>query len=191
MSTPTTRWSDADLERVRVAAYSGVTSTGYNLARAEENLLTVIDALLAARTTPTKPTTPAPAHDAVRAREPDQPPDGETGPVAGEGPVLEWAIEVTWADWKKAGAQRPTSQYGPFSDEERATIFHTQQRRDRAIAATRVLTRYATYTPWEVATLPVGETGPTSEAERDRLHEEYLQALMADHTSAADPGPRR
>lgn len=77
----------------------------------------------------------------------------------------EWAVEVTWRDWKKAGAKGPTSQYGAFETEGHRDRFLASQRKDRDVTATRVLTRRAAYTPW------VGpETSEqTTEAEREAL----------------------
>jgi hypothetical protein len=89
-------------------------------------------------------------------------------------PQVEWAVEVTWRDWKKAGAKGPTSQYGPFETEEHRDSFLNSQRRDRAITATRVLTRLAAYTPWD----PSGEANPTSQEERLRMHEQFLREVI-------------
>lgn len=91
----------------------------------------------------------------------------------------EWAVEVTWVDAKKAGAQGPTSQYGPFETEAHRDKFLTEMRRDRAISATRVLTREASYTPWE----PTGEASPISDEERDAL----LMALWREVNTPAAP----
>lgn len=77
----------------------------------------------------------------------------------------EWAVEVTWQDWEKAGAKGPTSQYGPFENPEHRDRFLEEQRRDREVAATRVLTRHAAYTPW---TGP-DAVDPTSAEEREAL----------------------
>lgn len=77
----------------------------------------------------------------------------------------EWAVEVTWLNWKKAGAKGPTSQYGPFETEEHRDRFLDQQRRDREVTATRVLTRRAAYTPWTAS----GAAEPTTEEEREAL----------------------
>jgi hypothetical protein len=84
----------------------------------------------------------------------------------------EWAIEVTWLDWKKAGAKGPTSQFGPFETEEQCDSFLVQYRRDRDIAATRVLTRRVAYTEWEG-----GEPIATTKEERDRLLKEWLREI--------------
>lgn len=77
----------------------------------------------------------------------------------------EWAVEVTWRDWKKAGAKGPTSQYGPFDTPEWRDRFLGQQRRDRDVTATRVLKRRAHYTPWVGPDAPE----PTTEKEREAL----------------------
>lgn len=100
--------------------------------------------------------------------------------------LTEWAVEVTWRDWKKAGAKGPTSQFGPFSTPESRDAFLDQQRRDRDIAATRVLTRRAAYTPWDSTDQPE----PTSEADRDlRLARYYDRMGLSLHTRVIPPGP--
>lgn len=70
---------------------------------------------------------------------------GAAGPT--EDWITEWAVEVTWRDWQAAGAEGPTSQFGPFTDGGRDQ-FIALQRRDRDVAAIRILTRRAAYTPW-------------------------------------------
>lgn len=87
--------------------------------------------------------------------------------------VEEWAVEVTWVDHVKAGAKGPTSQYGPFDNQEHRDRFLKEQRRDRAVAATRVLTRVATYTEWE----GVPDANPTTEEERERLLMELYEEV--------------
>jgi hypothetical protein len=79
--------------------------------------------------------------------------------------LTEWALEVTWRDWKKAGAKGPTSQFGPFENRDHLDEFEKTQRRDRDIRATRVLTRRAAYTPWTGPDTPE----PTTEREREQL----------------------
>lgn len=96
-------------------------------------------------------------------------------------PRMEWAVEVTWLDWEKAGAKGPTSQYGPFETEEHRDRFLAEQRRDREVAATRVLTRFATYTPWDG---PV-DACPTSEREREALLAEHYEEMFG----RVVPGP--
>lgn len=102
-----------------------------------------------------------------------------------EEPRVEWAVEVTWRDWRKAGAKGPTSQYGPFETPEGRDAFVRMQRRDRDVAATRVLTRLAAYSPWDGPTAPEA----TSEEERERLlNEEYARlfpTLVAPLTGGA------
>lgn len=93
--------------------------------------------------------------------------------------AAEWAVEVTWSDWHKAGAKGPTSQYGPFADEGHRDRFLECQRRDRDVAGTRVLARSAAYTPW------VGEdVSPTSSDERDVLLLREWERIHS-HTPAA------
>ncbi|WP_300953852.1 hypothetical protein [Nocardioides oceani] len=95
--------------------------------------------------------------------------------------ITEWAVEVTWADWRAAGAKGPTSQYGPFEHESQRDLFLATQRRDRAVAATRVLTRRAAYTAWT----PTSAVEETSEAERQRLLAEVYEQI----TGAVHPHP--
>jgi hypothetical protein len=93
--------------------------------------------------------------------------------------VEEWAVEVTWVDYVKAGAKGPTSQFGPFDDRDDRDRFLKMQRRDRDIAATRVLSRIATYTDWE----GVPDAEPTTVEERERL-------LMEWHAEVTRPRTR-
>lgn len=88
-------------------------------------------------------------------------------------PHVEWAVEVTWRDWKKAGAKGPTSQYGPFDKREAADRFLDQQRRDRDVAATRVFERLAAYTVWD----SIEEPEPTSEADRNLRLARYYDRM--------------
>jgi hypothetical protein len=91
----------------------------------------------------------------------------------------EWAVEVTWRDWKKAGAKGPTSLYAQFDTPEQRDQFLAIQRRDRDVAATRVLTRLAAYTPWE---------GPESpEATSDEEREALLASLYTEITGHVAP----
>lgn len=89
--------------------------------------------------------------------------------------ITEWAVEVTWRDWQKAGAHGPTSQYGPFDNPGQRDSFLEQQRRDRDVTATRVLTRQATYTPWEQES----DQGPTTEEERNELLAAHHHKILA------------
>lgn len=104
---------------------------------------------------------------------PQQPTDRAPMPE----PQVEWAVEVTWLDWKRAGAKGPTSQFGPFETEESRDRFIDTQRRDRDIAGTRILSRLAAYTPWEGPE----EVEATTEEDRnerlDRLHAEMFAHL--------------
>jgi hypothetical protein len=93
----------------------------------------------------------------------------------------EWAVEVTWRDWEKAGAKGPTSQFGPFDTPAQRDSFLEMQRRDRDIAATRVLTRRAAYTPWDGPDTPT----PTSEEERESLLELYYEHMMERRTRSS------
>lgn len=90
-------------------------------------------------------------------------------------PRTEWLVEVTWRDWKKAGAKGPTSEYGPMETEEQRDSFLDWMRRDRDIVATRVLERRAYYTPW---------TGPeevsvVTDEEREARLAEYHQRILS------------
>lgn len=95
--------------------------------------------------------------------------------------LTEWAVEVTWRDWKAAGAKGPTSQYGPFEHPFQRDQFIAMQRKDRDVAATRVLTRRAVYTPWVGPDAP----SPTSEEEREALLTEFYEQMTG--TSATPP----
>lgn len=105
-------------------------------------------------------------------------------------PRTEWAVEVTWRDWKAAGAKGPTSQYGPFETEAHRDNFLDMQRRDRDITATRVLSRHAAYSPW----VGPSEAEPTTEEEREaRLRRWYeinlpraAPAPLAAHTDPTE-----
>lgn len=118
-----------------------------------------------------------------------KPPDPQPTTTAPAGPDTapdtaaqwrtEWAVEVTWRDWRKAGAKGPTSQFGPFEERPPVDRFLEIQRRDRDVAATRVLTRQAAYTPWAGPE----NADPTSEEERDAL----LQAFYEQMTNPAAP----
>ena len=90
----------------------------------------------------------------------------------------EWAVEVTWRDWRKAGAKGPTSQFGPFSTQEQRDSFLEMQRRDRDITATRVLERRAAYTDWTGPDTPT----QTSEEEREALLNAYYESMMKRRT---------
>ena len=111
--------------------------------------------------------------------------DQQTASEWNFGPRTEWAVEVTWLDWEKAGAKGPTTQYGPFETEQHRDRFLAEQRRDRDVSATRVLTRTATYTPWD---------GPetacaTSEQEREALLAEHYEEIFG--RIVAGPGTDR
>lgn len=82
----------------------------------------------------------------------------------------EWAVEITWKDWKKAGAHGPTSQYASFDTKEACDTFVDMQRRDPDVAATRVLSRRAAYTAWEGP-----EPDPTTEADREARLRDYYE----------------
>lgn len=97
-------------------------------------------------------------------------------------PQIEWAVEVTWADWKRAGARGPTSQYGPFTTPESRDAFVDIQRRDREIAATRVLSRFAAYSPWAGPT----EADATSEEDRSARLERYYAEMFPLSTSPVE-----
>lgn len=98
-----------------------------------------------------------------------------------DGPRTEWAVEVTWRDWQRAGAKGPTSQYGPFENEDHLNRFLAEQRRDRDVAATRVLTRLAAYTAW---TGP-SQVLPTSEEERQVLLTQAYESMFGRATPFA------
>jgi len=97
---------------------------------------------------------------------------------APDGWLTEWAVEVTWTDWQKAGAKGPTSRFGPFEHPHQRDQFITIQRRDRDVAATRVLTRHAAYTPW---TGP-DDVIPTSEEERTALLAQLYEEITGSPT---------
>lgn len=104
-------------------------------------------------------------------------------------PRVEWAVEVTWRDWKKAGAKGPTSQFGPFEDEGARDRFIDVQRRDRDVAATCVFTRWAAFTVWD----STEEPEPTSEADRNlrlaRFYNEWPDQRLGIAPPPADPPP--
>lgn len=92
-------------------------------------------------------------------------------PALGE-PQREWAVEVTWVDWKRSGAKGPTSQYGAFKTEAGRYRFLDVQRRDREVAATRVMSRMAAYTQWGPETEPEPTSEEDREARLDRFYKE-------------------
>lgn len=101
--------------------------------------------------------------------------------------LTEWAVEVTWADWRKAGAKGPTSQFGPFDHPFQRDQFVAKMRRDRDITAIRVLTRRAVYTEWTAA----GERIITSPEERERLLAEHFADMFAPTATGEADDERR
>lgn len=89
----------------------------------------------------------------------------------------EWAVEVLWRDWKKAGAKGPTSQFAPMDTEEQAKQFADRMRSDRDVTAVRILTRRAYYTPWSGDLTWVPITEEEREALRMKLYDEMFSHL--------------
>ena len=77
--------------------------------------------------------------------------------------VTEWAVEITWVDWRKAGVRGPTSTFEGFTDPGHIEAFLETQRIDHAVASTRVFERRAAHTAWQ----PISDPDPTSDADRD------------------------
>lgn len=88
-------------------------------------------------------------------------------PVSAARTVTEFAVEITWVDHVKAGAKGRRGIYGWLEDRTQVDLIREAYRRDRAIEATRVLTRTATYTdpvehePLEVITPEIRDAALT------------------------------
>lgn len=108
------------------------------------------------------------SHESAASERPSTPTPNDAAPRT------EWAVEITWVDWRKAGAMGPTSLRGPLETIEECERLLSEVRRDRAVAATRVLTRQAAYTPWagpEVADV-------VTEQEREALLQDLFDRMQ-------------